>query len=762
MTASAETPRSLAEELRWKKFSVLDDGFVCLVDVMGDDSSIVQAARVSYGEGTKRVSDDRTLIRYLLRHRHTTPFEMAEIKFLVRVPMDCWRQWVRHRTACLAGDTTLYFDLPGAEKRGRRQRHNLTIAKLHRLWNEGSSHVVPKKKSLFVDRVDVAAVYTIHDLSRLVERREETLRNLIRDGKLVAEREQVADPKQPSIYVRGQAWIDYAETGYSVTASLKARLSHMQLRMCDEVTGEIGRTTITDVWESGVKRVFRVTLANGYQIKMSKDHLCLTEAGWKTLEEATGLRCSESGSCSWNAQAPAFAVNGVAVYKDREWLTEKRQAGWSVTAIADEAGMSYHTIRKYLAKFDLKFSEAEKGMLRGETMTGRKRNVCKRGPLSGEALENVQRARCGTNSNFWRGGVTTDRAKIGRWTTDNSLRVHERCGYKCVICGSKKDLEAHHVDPVWNNVERAYDLTNLVSLCYQCHSWLHQGNHELALLNEVVSGEDLATFWGRHTHRESRPAKKRKPAVRKLKRVWSQIVRIEYVGEEMTYDLSVTGPYHNFVANGFIVHNSINEYSTRYSLAIDAAQTTSPEEWRSQSTNNRQGSAGYIGPELGEQLTETERELLAKSRELYQARIEQGVAREQARKDLPLSTYTEAYWKIDLHNLLHFLALRMDSHAQLEIREYATTIGEQIVKPLFPVAWEAFMDYRFHSSSLSRLETEVIQRLMATASQRGVVPPFSQELFLEVQEEAWRPLTRSRERDECVDKLKTLGILQPE
>ena len=64
-------------ELRWKKFPVLDDGFVCLVDVMGEDSSVVQAARVSYGDGTKKVSDDRTLIRYLLRHRHTTPFEMA-------------------------------------------------------------------------------------------------------------------------------------------------------------------------------------------------------------------------------------------------------------------------------------------------------------------------------------------------------------------------------------------------------------------------------------------------------------------------------------------------------------------------------------------------------------------------------------------------------------------------------------------------------------------------------------------------------------
>ena len=72
--------QALLQELKWTKFPVLDDGFVCLVDIMGDDSSIVQAARVSYGEGTKKASDDRTLIRYLLRHRHTTPFEMAELK----------------------------------------------------------------------------------------------------------------------------------------------------------------------------------------------------------------------------------------------------------------------------------------------------------------------------------------------------------------------------------------------------------------------------------------------------------------------------------------------------------------------------------------------------------------------------------------------------------------------------------------------------------------------------------------------------------
>src|SRR5437773_3972956 len=90
------------------RFPVLDEGFVRVVDYMGSDESIVQAARVSYGKGTKKIHEDRGLIRYLMRHQHTTPFEMCEIKFHVRVPMDAWRQWIRHRTANVNEYSTRY------------------------------------------------------------------------------------------------------------------------------------------------------------------------------------------------------------------------------------------------------------------------------------------------------------------------------------------------------------------------------------------------------------------------------------------------------------------------------------------------------------------------------------------------------------------------------------------------------------------------------------------------------------------------------
>ncbi len=202
---------------------------------------------------------------------------------------------------------------------------------------------------------------------------------------------------------------------------------------------------------------------------------------------------------------------------------------------------------------------------------------------------------------------------------------------------------------------------------------------------------------------------------------------------------------------------NVNEYSTRYSEAIDSSQTTPPDQWRTQAAQNRQGSGDLLPAEVGRGLSADELELQDKARQVYEARLAAGVAREQARKDLPLSTYTEAYWKVDLHNLLHFLALRMDSHAQLEIRQYAQTIGEQIVQPLFPLVWEAFVDYRLQSMQLTRLDQQVLKRLWAKAAAQGGT--ITEADFLACQDETWLDLKRCRERDECREKLVRLGIL---
>jgi len=202
---------------------------------------------------------------------------------------------------------------------------------------------------------------------------------------------------------------------------------------------------------------------------------------------------------------------------------------------------------------------------------------------------------------------------------------------------------------------------------------------------------------------------------------------------------------------------SVNEYSTRYSMAIDATQKTAPVKWRHQAQGNRQGSAGLIDPAIGRELSQKEVALHEYARAVYQERLAAGVAREQARKDLPLSTYTEAYWKIDLHNLLHFLALRMDIHAQEEIRAYATAIGEQIVARWVPMTWEAFQDYRLGSLQLSRIEMEII-----SAIGQSNIPS-----ALKLAEAAgWlvagpKGLKKNRERQEMETKLEQLNLQIP-
>src|SRR4051812_2431666 len=101
-TSTATTRRATVpalEALLYEPLPVLDHGFIRVIDYMGDDAAIVQAARVSYGRGTKQVSGDRGLINYLMRHRHTSPFEMCELKLHVKLPIFVARQWIRHRTA---------------------------------------------------------------------------------------------------------------------------------------------------------------------------------------------------------------------------------------------------------------------------------------------------------------------------------------------------------------------------------------------------------------------------------------------------------------------------------------------------------------------------------------------------------------------------------------------------------------------------------------------------------------------------------------
>ncbi len=438
-----------AEEILGGYFPVLDHGFVALVDYMGTDDSVERAARVSYGYGTRKVSATRGLIRYLRRHLHTTPSEMVEFKFHCAMPMFVARQWIRHRTACLAEGTEVYFDLPGAEARGRRKLYKLPIGEI---W-----------------------------------RRFQPTRN------------KRSDKQRNPLFRRD-------------------RVKRMRLRQVDENTLALQHTRVVDVYRNGVKPVFRMVLEDGKSIEATADHRFLFAGGWDTLRGATEVR-ETRGRAVWRHADYFVHVNGAAEKLHRDQL---------------------------------------------------------------------------------------------RYST-------------------------------------------------------------------------------------------------KLVRV----ARFEYVGKRETYDLEVEGPHHNFVANGIVTHNSVNEYSGRYSLMPLLFYSPEQDQFSLQSATSNQGRApGSVSPEFYREAMRRWEDVRSRAADDYGWLVGENVARELARIDLPLSTYTQWYWKIDLHNLLHFLTLRVDDHAQWEIQEYGRVMAG-MVKRVAPLSYEAWIDYQVMGDKLSGGEIAALSRLVS-------------------------------------------------
>ena len=501
-----------AEEILGGYFPVLDHGFVSLVDYMGSDEDVERAARVSYGYGTRKVSQTRGLIRYLRRHHHTTPSEMVELKFHCAMPMFVARQWIRHRTACLAEGTDVYFDLPGGIRRKGNQLYKLSIEDVWKRFQPTVNRHRPDK--------------------------------------------------QRNPYFR------------------RDRVKGMRLRQMNEETGRIDHTRVVDVFKNGSKHVFRMVLADGKEISATADHRFRFAEGWRTLHQATGLE-EKGGRAVWRTGDYYVHVNGLvaeapALYQDKQWLerqySEKRR---DIRDIAEDCGVSYE-------------------------------------------LDYVERLGGGPIRTEWQ-----RRPRVS-----------------------------------WNKLTR----TRLV-----------------------------------------------------------RVERFEYVGIRETYDLEVEGPSHNFIANGIVTHNSVNEYSGRYSLMPLLFYKPDLDHFALQSSDNQQGRRPEAAPkELYVKAIEHWDRIREGTSDGYRWMIEEKVARELARIDLPLSTYTQWYWKIDLHNLFHFLTLRADPHAQWEIQEFARVMAGML-KRVAPLSYEAWIDYNVCARPMSRGEMDVLRRFLE-ADAEGVRP----------------------------------------
>lgn len=202
---------------------------------------------------------------------------------------------------------------------------------------------------------------------------------------------------------------------------------------------------------------------------------------------------------------------------------------------------------------------------------------------------------------------------------------------------------------------------------------------------------------------------------------------------------------------------TVNQESLRYSVAQDKFIQTEFGQWRLQSISNKQGSDGHLDAEQGKEFTEDESSIIDLMYREYERRINAGVAREQARKDLPQSLYTRAYWKIDLWNLLHFCYLRMAEGAQWEIRQYANIIGNEILAKWVPITWQAFQDYRLNSISLTAKDIDVIQALKEDPD--NVTKLLENWGWLTYTKEGKRK--KHRERSELEAKMEKLGMEIP-
>lgn len=203
-----------------------------------------------------------------------------------------------------------------------------------------------------------------------------------------------------------------------------------------------------------------------------------------------------------------------------------------------------------------------------------------------------------------------------------------------------------------------------------------------------------------------------------------------------------------FVARQWIRHRTanVNEYSGRYSKMLDEFYLPDSTVLAKQSAGNMQGRDKLLTPEENTRVLELLKEDYTRTYEHYQEFLDMDLARELARMNLSLANYTQWYWKIDLHNLMHFLNLRMDSHAQYEIRVFADAMA-RIVKDAVPICYSAFEDYQLNAMRLSGPEKELIKN--------NKWPKARQEAW----DLAFARFDNKRESNEFVDKLTELGMI---
>lgn len=376
------------------------------------------------------------------------------------------------------------------------------------------------------------------------------------------------------------------------------------LRCVDEATGEINYDHISGVYYTGEKPVYEVTTNFGYKVKTTIDHRFLCEDGsWKTLGElSTGDR---------------VMVNGENLYRDKEWLRSKYwDEGLSQAEIGAICGVTKNCIRRWVRIFGLQ--KPMGSWCIGKAPANKGKNKYNYEPMrrtsekmAGRKPKNVAR---GSDKRGWKG---EEAAVISKY--ERVYVRHERTGV-CQNCGFVGATEFHHIEKDLNKFEDG----DVIELCVACHHAIHkQEVRQRIIPNEIVS--------------------------------------IAYVGTESVYDISMAGEHHNFIGNGFVLHNC--QESQRYNKYEDMADS---------------GDWYVIPPDIAadESLAAAYRMTMDNAVLSYAVLRQQGVKPEDARFVLPEATKTSITVGMNARELFHFFDTRLPMAAQWEIRELANRMHD--------------------------------------------------------------------------------------
>ena len=423
----------------------------------------------------------------------------------------------------------------------------------------------------------------------------------------------------------------------TLTPHGRSRVKLLRLRCLDEATGTFTTGRVKAVVRSGIKPVFRVELEDGKSIACTREHRFLTPDGWQPLDAVVGgLTVSPGGHAVLGRTGGTLLTNGVAAYRDREWLRARYHGDGlqqsEIAAIAAIAGVTEHCVRAWVRKHDLQKP-------RGSGMTGRR-------PWNAGA-------------HYTAGWHHTPEARRRQALEPLRAAVFERDDHRCRLCGRRGGaLTLHHVLPIWARPDLAADVDNVVALCGRpCH--LRVNGRELEFVERF--GRQLAEV----------PAGARRPhgSGRLLVPRARRIVSVTYLGERETYDIEMDGPNHNFVANGIVTHNS--QLSQRYVDESEAHFVVPPaiigddaleQAWRAQIEGAQRS---YVA--LVDQLMERYAWV---SDKVHRRKM----AREAARGVLPNSTETKIVATGNARAWRTVLELRSSEGAELEIRRFAIAL----------------------------------------------------------------------------------------